>query len=210
MLPGSPSTTKNPQQFPHCLPIDSTIRFFHIYKSPENFLTFFWILLTYFLHCKHLIIALLLVLKPHCSSLAILSVPSRTLSINTTIHLVYYTQKADVPLLHSYLSPSPLYSGITHAVFYSRGMARPLQDTLKGLTVQRPLFVRLHDDNAREMVFIKASKQRKEGKQYVENDEGRIATGQEDILKAWREHYSRLLNVEFDWDSRSLGSRQKG
>ena len=37
------------------------------------------------------------------------------------------------------------------------------------------------------------------GEKCVKNDEGELALTDADKMKAWVEHYSRLLNIEFDW-----------
>ena len=42
------------------------------------------------------------------------------------------------------------------------------------------------------------------GEPCVLNDKGHLAKTMEDKLQAWREHYNRLLNVEFSWDSEHL------
>ena len=38
----------------------------------------------------------------------------------------------------------------------------------------------------------------------VKNDDGELSLSDKQKMKAWVEHYSRLLNVEFDWPSDSL------
>ena len=42
------------------------------------------------------------------------------------------------------------------------------------------------------------------GEKCVRNDAGVLALTDEDKMKAWVEHYSRLLNVEFEWPSNEL------
>ena len=42
------------------------------------------------------------------------------------------------------------------------------------------------------------------GDKCVKNDEGVLATSDKGKLKAWQEHYERLLNEEFDWDKENL------
>jgi len=42
------------------------------------------------------------------------------------------------------------------------------------------------------------------GEKCVRNDAGELSLGDEDKMKAWVEHYARLLNVEFEWPSDSL------
>ena len=39
------------------------------------------------------------------------------------------------------------------------------------------------------------------GEKCIRNDKGDLAFSDDDKMKAWAEHYSRLLNVEFDWPS---------
>ena len=42
------------------------------------------------------------------------------------------------------------------------------------------------------------------GEKCVRNDAGELSLSDEDKMKAWVEHYARLLNVEFEWPSDSL------
>jgi len=42
------------------------------------------------------------------------------------------------------------------------------------------------------------------GDKCVRNDAGELSLSDEDKMKAWVEHYARLLNVEFEWPSDSL------
>ena len=42
------------------------------------------------------------------------------------------------------------------------------------------------------------------GEKPVRNDAGELSLSDEDKMKAWVEHYARLLNVEFEWPSDSL------
>ena len=39
------------------------------------------------------------------------------------------------------------------------------------------------------------------GEKCVRNDAGELSLSDDDKMKAWVEHYSRLLNVEFKWSS---------
>ena len=39
------------------------------------------------------------------------------------------------------------------------------------------------------------------GEKCVKNDAGELSLGEEENMKAWVEHYARLLNVEFEWPS---------
>ena len=39
------------------------------------------------------------------------------------------------------------------------------------------------------------------GKKCVRNDAGELSLSDEEKMKAWAEHYARLLNVEFEWES---------
>ena len=39
------------------------------------------------------------------------------------------------------------------------------------------------------------------GEKCIRNDAGELSFSDEDKMKAWVEHYSRLLNVEFEWPS---------
>ena len=39
------------------------------------------------------------------------------------------------------------------------------------------------------------------GEKCVRNDSGELSLSDDDKMKAWVEHYSRLLNVEFEWPS---------
>ena len=39
------------------------------------------------------------------------------------------------------------------------------------------------------------------GEKCVRNDAGKLSLSNDDKMKAWVEHYSRLLNVEFEWPS---------
>ena len=42
------------------------------------------------------------------------------------------------------------------------------------------------------------------GEKCVRNEAGELSLSDEDKMKAWVEHYARLLNVEFEWPSDSL------
>ena len=42
------------------------------------------------------------------------------------------------------------------------------------------------------------------GEKCVRNDAGELSLSDEEKMKAWVEHYARLLNVEFEWDSNLL------
>ena len=46
----------------------------------------------------------------------------------------------------------------------------------------------------------------------VKNDDGTLVFGDDEKLKAWKQHYERLLNVEFPWESDNLdmGSPKEG
>ena len=39
------------------------------------------------------------------------------------------------------------------------------------------------------------------GKKFTQNDNCNMALSDNDRMKAWAEHYSKLLNVEVDWSS---------
>ena len=39
------------------------------------------------------------------------------------------------------------------------------------------------------------------GEKCVRNDAGELSLSDEEKMKAWVEHYARLLNVEFEWES---------
>ena len=39
------------------------------------------------------------------------------------------------------------------------------------------------------------------GKKCVRNDAGELSLSDEEKMKAWVEHYARLLNVELEWES---------
>ena len=39
------------------------------------------------------------------------------------------------------------------------------------------------------------------GEKCVKNDAGELSLSEEEKMKAWVEHYARLLNVEFEWPS---------
>lgn len=66
------------------------------------------------------------------------------------------------------------------------------------------------DTRADSNEFIRISKQvAHENKdvvreKYVRNDTGQLSFTDKDKIKAWVEHYSRLLNVEFDWPKEEL------
>ena len=42
------------------------------------------------------------------------------------------------------------------------------------------------------------------GENCVRNDAGEVALSDDDKMKAWVEHYARLLNIEFEWPSHEL------
>ena len=42
------------------------------------------------------------------------------------------------------------------------------------------------------------------GENCVRNDAGEVALSDDDKMKAWVEHYARLLNIEFEWPSQEL------
>ena len=42
------------------------------------------------------------------------------------------------------------------------------------------------------------------GEKCVRNDAGELSLSDEEKMKAWVEHYARLLNVEFEWESNLL------
>ena len=39
------------------------------------------------------------------------------------------------------------------------------------------------------------------GEKCVKNDAGELSLSEDERMKAWVEHYARLLNVEFEWPS---------
>ena len=39
------------------------------------------------------------------------------------------------------------------------------------------------------------------GEKCVKNDAGKLSLSEEEKMKAWVEHYARLLNAEFEWPS---------
>ena len=39
------------------------------------------------------------------------------------------------------------------------------------------------------------------GEKCVRNDAGELSLSDEEKMKAWVEHYARLMNVEFEWES---------
>ena len=39
------------------------------------------------------------------------------------------------------------------------------------------------------------------GEKCVRNDAGELSLSDDDKMKAWVEHYSRLLNLDFEWPS---------
>ena len=57
---------------------------------------------------------------------------------------------------------------------------------------------------ASEMKFENLNDKDIVGDKCIRNDEGNIAYDDDAKLKAWKEHYERLLNEEFDWDESSL------
>ena len=62
------------------------------------------------------------------------------------------------------------------------------------------------------VVYRLANQFRKEntdvvGNKPVKNDAGEISMSEDSKQKAWLEHYQRLLNVEFDWDSDHLSDK---
>ena len=74
---------------------------------------------------------------------------------------------------------------------------------------QRIWLDRLNGAEGRKEVFREAARVRKEnrdiiGEQCVRNDSGRIVVDNEGLKEAWRAHYERLLNVEFEWDREGL------
>ena len=74
---------------------------------------------------------------------------------------------------------------------------------------QRIWLDRLNGAEGKKEVFREAARVRKEnrdiiGEQCVRNDSGRIVVDNEGLKEAWRAHYERLLNVEFEWDREGL------
>ena len=74
---------------------------------------------------------------------------------------------------------------------------------------QKPWLDRLNGTEGRNEAFREAARIRKEnrdvlGEHCVRNDSGRIVFDNDGLKKAWREHYERLLNVEFEWDREGL------
>ena len=45
------------------------------------------------------------------------------------------------------------------------------------------------------------------GDKCIRNDAGELSPSDSKKLEAWVEHYSRVLNVEFDWPSEALKMR---
>ena len=73
----------------------------------------------------------------------------------------------------------------------------------------KPLLESLNGVDGQEKVFEMARQVKNEskdivGEQCVRDDNGRIMINNEEIKKAWREHYNRLLNVEYEWNRRDL------
>ena len=76
---------------------------------------------------------------------------------------------------------------------------------------QTPLLESLNSREGRNKIFKVAKQMKNEnrdivGEQCVRDDDGRIMVGSEDIKNAWRVHYNRLLNIEFEWDREGLGT----
>lgn len=76
-------------------------------------------------------------------------------------------------------------------------------------TARAPLLESLNSREGRDEVFKVAKQMKNEnrdivGEQCVKDDDGRIMVGSEDIKNAWRVHYNRLLNIEFEWDRDGL------
>ena len=70
-------------------------------------------------------------------------------------------------------------------------------------------FSNLDDNDKLSYVFKTARKMKGEnqdivGDKCVKDDDGNIAYDDDSKLKAWRQHYQRLLNVEFDWNEEDL------
>ena len=42
------------------------------------------------------------------------------------------------------------------------------------------------------------------GEKCIQNDSGKLAYSDEEKKKAWKQHYERLLNVEFPWRKEDL------
>ena len=68
--------------------------------------------------------------------------------------------------------------------------------------------IHMRDDEKHEL-FKVAKQMRKAnqdvvGEQCVKDDTGTLACTVESQTEAWRSHYDRLLNIEFDWDKDSL------
>ena len=67
----------------------------------------------------------------------------------------------------------------------------------------------LRREDQRNEVF-KIAKQMKKtnqdvvGEKCIRNDEGNLASTEEEKKLAWKSHYEKLLNTEFDWDRDSL------
>jgi hypothetical protein len=70
-------------------------------------------------------------------------------------------------------------------------------------------FQDINDDNSRNKIFKMARNMKENnrdviGDKCVRDDDGNLAFSDAEKLKAWKQHYSRLLNVEFPWDENSL------
>ena len=56
----------------------------------------------------------------------------------------------------------------------------------------------------RSTVLLNRSNQDVVGEKCVLNDAGELSLSDEEKMKAWTEHYPKLLNIEFDWPSDDL------
>ena len=54
---------------------------------------------------------------------------------------------------------------------------------------------------------LKRDKQDVCGEKPVKNDAGEMSLDEESKRSAWKEHYERLLNVEFDWNPEEFSGR---
>ena len=74
---------------------------------------------------------------------------------------------------------------------------------------QAAKFGDLSGNDQRNLLFKEARKMKGEnqdivGDKCVLDDDGKLAIDEQAKLSAWKAHYERLLNVEFDWDRESL------
>ena len=75
--------------------------------------------------------------------------------------------------------------------------------------IEREKMHNLEKEEGNHYIFKLAKKIKHENQDVIserciKNDEIKHITAEEDRLKAWKDHYNHLLNIEFPWESEPL------